>query len=106
MLVDGLGRELLRANPGIAPFLNSIAREPLTAGFPGTTAASLASLARGVPPGEHARVGYTMALPGYHRAFNALTWSLYGVGPRVDLVGGCNGTVARGLPLPVQRDTA
>jgi len=85
-LVDGLGWELLRANPEAAPFLNSIAREPLTTGFPATTAASLSSLGIGVPPGEHGLVGYTMALPGYDRAFNTLTWSLYGVGPRVDLV--------------------
>src|SRR5256714_1740274 len=86
LLVDGLGWELLRANSGAAPFMNSIAREPLTAGFPATTAASLSSLATGVPPGEHGLVGYTMALPGYDRAFNTLTWSLYGVGPRVELV--------------------
>src|SRR2546428_2097431 len=86
LLVDGLGWELLRASPGAAPFLNSIAREPLTVGFPATTAASLSSLATGVPPGEHGLVGYTMALPGYDRAFNTLTWSLYGVGPRVELV--------------------
>lgn len=86
LLMDGLGWELLRANSGASPFLTSIAREPLTAGFPATTAASLASLATGVPPGEHGLVGYTMALPGYERAFNALTWSLYGLGPRVDLV--------------------
>jgi Type I phosphodiesterase / nucleotide pyrophosphatase len=86
LLVDGLGWELLRASPESAPFLNSIAREPLTTGFPATTAASLSSLAIGVPPGEHGLVGYTMALPGYERAFNTLTWSLYGVGPRVDLV--------------------
>jgi hypothetical protein len=85
LLVDGLGCELLRRNGEAAPFLNSIAHEPLTAGFPATTAASLASLATGLPPGEHGLVGYTMALPGYDRAFNTLTWSLYGLGPRVDL---------------------
>ena len=85
LLVDGLGWELLRANADPAPFLNSIAREPLTAGFPATTAASLTTLATGLPPGEHGIVGYTMALPDYDRAFNALTWSLYGVGPRTDL---------------------
>ena len=85
LLVDGLGWELLRGNAAAAPFLNSIAQEPLTAGFPATTAASLSSLAIGVPPGEHGLVGYTMALPGYDRAFNTLTWSLYGLGPRVDL---------------------
>lgn len=85
LMVDGLGHELLRANGEAAPFLNSIAREPLTAGFPATTAASLSSLATGLPPGEHGLIGYTMALPGYARAFNTLSWSLYGLGPRVDL---------------------
>jgi hypothetical protein len=85
LLVDGLGWELLRENRNSAPFLNSIAREPLTTGFPATTAASLSSLTTGLPPGEHGLVGYTMALPGYERAFNTLTWSLYGLGPRVDL---------------------
>jgi len=85
LLVDGLGWELLRANREAAPFLNWIAGEPLTTGFPATTAASLASLATGLPPGEHGLIGYTMALPGYERAFNTLSWSLYGLGPRVDL---------------------
>ena len=104
LLVDGLGWELLRANPGAAPFLNSIAREPLTAGFPATTAASLTSLATGVPPGEHGLVGYTMALPGYDRAFNTLTWSLYGVGPRVELV---NEVVPEALqPIPTLAERA
>ncbi|HEY4871510.1 MAG TPA: alkaline phosphatase family protein [Candidatus Dormibacteraeota bacterium] len=85
LLVDGLGWELLRENRKSAPFLTSIASDPLTAGFPATTAASLSSLATSLPPGEHGLVGYTMALPGYDRAFNTLTWSLYGLGPRVDL---------------------
>jgi predicted AlkP superfamily pyrophosphatase or phosphodiesterase len=86
LLVDGLGWELLQAHQESAPFLNSIARAPLTAGFPATTAASLTSLATGLAPGEHGLVGYTMALPGSGRAFNTLTWSLYGIGPRVDLL--------------------
>jgi hypothetical protein len=85
LLVDGLGWELLREHRKSVPFLNSIAGEPLTAGFPATTAASLSSLATGLPPGEHGLTGYTMALPGYDRAFNTLSWSLYGLGPRVDL---------------------
>ena len=85
LLIDGLGWELLRANAESAPFLNSIAQEPLTAGFPATTAASLTTVATGLAPGQHGMVGYTIALPGYDRALNALTWSLYGVGPRTDL---------------------
>ena len=86
LLIDGLGWELVRANAPAAPFLNSIAGEALTAGFPATTAASLSSIATGRPPGEHGLVGYTMVLPGYDRAFNALTWSLYGIGPRRDML--------------------
>jgi hypothetical protein len=86
LLIDGLGSELLRANREAAPFMNSLAREPLTAGFPATTAASISSLATGLPPGEHGLVGYTMGIPGQSRAFNALTWSLYGIGPRVGLL--------------------
>jgi hypothetical protein len=106
LLVDGLGWELLRANPSSAPFLNSIAREPLTAGFPATTAASLSSLAIGVPTGEHGLVGYTMALPGYDRAFNTLTWSLYGVGPRVDLVGELVPESFQSIPTLAERAAA
>jgi len=86
LLIDGLGWELVKVNTPSAPFLNSIAGDPLTAGFPATTAASLSSIATGRPPGEHGLVGYTMVLPGYDRAFNALTWSLYGVGPRRDML--------------------
>jgi len=86
LLVDGLGWELLRTHVDAAPFLNSLAGEPLTTGFPATTAASVSSIATGLTPGEHGLVGYTMALPGFDRAFNTLTWSLYGLGPRIDLL--------------------
>lgn len=106
LLVDGLGWELLKANPGAAPFLNSIAWEPLTTGFPATTAASLSSMAIGVPPGEHGLVGYTMALPGYERAFNTLTWSLYGVGPRVDLVNEVVPETFQPIPTLAERSAA
>jgi predicted AlkP superfamily pyrophosphatase or phosphodiesterase len=85
LVIDGLGWELLKASDVAAPFLNSIAWEPATSGFPATTAASLTMLATGLPPGEHGLVGYTLPIPGYDRALNALTWSLYGLGPRVDL---------------------
>src|SRR5918911_1829474 len=89
LLVDGLGRELLLANRGWAPFLAAAAAdaEPLTAGFPATTAASLASIGTGLPPAGHGLVGYTMALPGMDRAFNCLRWAPYGVGGGRDLRG-------------------
>lgn len=85
LLVDGLGWEGLRANANAAPFLNAIAREPLTTGFPATTVASNGMLGTGLAPGTTGVAGYTMALPGFDRALNGLTWSLYGLGARVDL---------------------
>ncbi|HYM50551.1 MAG TPA: nucleotide pyrophosphatase/phosphodiesterase family protein [Candidatus Limnocylindrales bacterium] len=84
-LVDGFGDEQLRGHAALAPFLHARRGEPLTAGFPATTVASLTSIGTGMPPGEHGLVGYTFALPGQARAFNVLTWSLYGIGPAVDL---------------------
>jgi hypothetical protein len=106
LLVDGLGWELLRANQEAAPFLNSISRAPLTAGFPATTAASLSSLGIGVPPGEHGLIGYTMALPGYARAFNTLTWALYGIGPRVSLLEDVVPETFQPLPTLAERAAA
>lgn len=88
LLVDGLGSEQLRAHAAYAPFLSAAAaeREPLTAGFPATTATSIGSLGTGLPPGEHGLVGYTFAVPGHDdRPMNALQWELYGTGPHVDL---------------------
>jgi type I phosphodiesterase/nucleotide pyrophosphatase len=85
LVVDGLGDEQLRSHAAIAPFLAARRAQPLTAGFPATTVASLGSIGTGLPPGEHGLVGYTFGLPGYDRAINVLTWSLYGLGPQVDL---------------------
>src|SRR6059058_188299 len=99
LLVDGLGWELLQANRPAASFLSSMAGEPLTAGFPATTAASLSSLTTG----EHGLVGYTMALPGYDRAFNTLTWALYGLGPRVELLQQLEPETMQPLPTLAER---
>lgn len=80
-LVDGLGWELLRAHPEYAPFLTSLlgtslggTGRPLTAGFPATTATSLASVGTGLPPGAHGLAGYTVAIPGEDRLMNQLRW--------------------------------
>lgn len=106
LLIDGLGWEGLRANVTAAPFLNSIAREPLTTGFPATTAASLSTLATGVPPGEHGVAGYTMAVPGFERAMNALTWSLYGLGPRTELLSDLPPEQFQSVPTLAERAAA
>jgi hypothetical protein len=76
LVVDGLGWELLRDHQAAAPFLSELAMSgrPLTAGFPATTATSLASLGTGRPPGQHGVLGYQVAVPGEGRLLNALRW--------------------------------
>lgn len=94
LLVDGLGSELLERYAAAAPFLASLAAgtSPIDAGFPATTATSIASLAMGMPPGRHGIVGYSFA-PGNELAggpedtlLNALSWRSHGTGKKsVDL---------------------
>ena len=76
LIVDGLGWELLRDHPAAAPFLSELARNsrPITAGFPATTATSLASLGTGSPPGQHGMLGYKVLVPGADLVLNALHW--------------------------------
>ncbi|ADI06399.1 phosphodiesterase [Streptomyces bingchenggensis BCW-1] len=80
-LVDGLGWELLRAHPAEAPFLTSLlpgslggTGAPITAGFPSTTATSLASVGTGLPPGAHGLPGYTVVDPATGHLMNQLRW--------------------------------
>ncbi|MDQ4094377.1 MAG: alkaline phosphatase family protein, partial [Actinomycetota bacterium] len=86
LLVDGLGWRSLREHPRDAPFLASLTenREPITAGFPATTAASVATIGTGLPAGQHGIVGYTFATPEGD-LINALSWHTHGGGDRVDL---------------------
>lgn len=86
LLIDGMGTELVAARREVAPFLAEQPGRSLTAGFPSTTAASLASLGTGVPAGEHGIVGYLLAVPGHDRLMNPLKWRLMGQGPKVDLL--------------------
>lgn len=76
VLVDGLGDELLRRRGGHAPFLRSLLADGrrLTAGFPTTTATSMATFGTGRPPGAHGLVGYEVLIPGADRIFNELSW--------------------------------
>lgn len=80
-LVDGLGWEALRAHPGAAPFLTSLlptskggTGRPITAGFPATTATSLASVGTGLPPSAHGLAGYTVLDPATGELMNQLRW--------------------------------
>ncbi|WP_263165087.1 alkaline phosphatase family protein [Streptomyces sp. SCSIO ZS0520] len=80
-LVDGLGWEQLKVHPGEAPFLTSLLHTsrggtglPLTAGYPATTATSLASVGTGLPPGAHGLPGYTVRNPSTGELMNQLRW--------------------------------
>ncbi len=86
LLVDGLGWELLLAHRDEAPFLSSLlpGRDPIEAGFPATTATSIATLGTGLPPGEHGVVGYSFAT-GANELINALGWHRQGNGRPKDL---------------------
>ncbi|MBC7374959.1 MAG: alkaline phosphatase family protein, partial [Frankiales bacterium] len=75
LLVDGLGLELLDRHRDRAPFLSSLTSTRLTAGFPSTTATSLASLGTGLPPGEHGVTGYTSWAPEADAVVGWLTWT-------------------------------
>jgi Type I phosphodiesterase / nucleotide pyrophosphatase len=86
LLIDGMGADLVAARSEVAPFLAAQSVQSLTAGFPSTTAASLASLGTGLPAGEHGLVGYLLAVPDHDRLMNPLKWRLMGEGPKVDLL--------------------
>lgn len=80
-LIDGLGWEQIRSHPDEAPFLHSLlptsrggTGRPITAGFPATTATSLASVGTGLPPGEHGLTGYTVRNPATGALMNQLRW--------------------------------
>ncbi|MDQ4489692.1 alkaline phosphatase family protein [Sinomonas sp. ASV486] len=79
VMVDGLGRNLLSKRTAHTPFLREklsagqgAIPETLDAAFPSTTAASLASLGTGVPPGQHGMVGYDVYAPHLDRVVNQL----------------------------------
>jgi len=74
LLVDGLGADQLKARAGhsrvLAPALSP--RAVIEAGFPSTTASSLASLTTGTLPGVHGLVGYSVLDPAHDRVVNQL----------------------------------
>ncbi|MFZ2176475.1 MAG: nucleotide pyrophosphatase/phosphodiesterase family protein [Rhodococcus sp. (in: high G+C Gram-positive bacteria)] len=75
LLIDGLGANLLRRHAEHAPFLAGLpGRRPIRAGFPTTTATSIASLGTGLPSGGHGITGYQSYVREVHGTFNWLSW--------------------------------
>ncbi|MET9960238.1 nucleotide pyrophosphatase/phosphodiesterase family protein [Streptomyces sp. NPDC006326] len=80
-LVDGMGWEQIKAHPDEAPYLTSLlgssrggTGRPLTAGFPATTATSLASVGTGLAPSRHGLPGYAVRNPATGELMNQLRW--------------------------------
>ncbi|WP_432114276.1 alkaline phosphatase family protein [Streptomyces sp. S1] len=80
-LIDGLGWEQIKEHPDEAPYLTSLlgssrggTGRPITAGFPATTATSLASVGTGRHPGAHGLPGYAVRNPDTGELMNQLRW--------------------------------
>ncbi|MGX6509732.1 alkaline phosphatase family protein [Rhodococcus sp. SJ-2] len=78
LLVDGMGWELLQRNKKVAPFLTSAPGHAIRAGFPTTTAVSIASLGTGLPSGRHGITGYQSYVDEIEAPLNWLRWTLAG----------------------------
>jgi hypothetical protein len=77
LLVDGLGADLVRAHPHLAPTLAGLLSPAgdLAAPCPSTTPVSLTTLATGLPPGSHGVLGFVTAVPGENRTLNHVRWA-------------------------------
>jgi predicted AlkP superfamily pyrophosphatase or phosphodiesterase len=75
LLVDGLGTRALAARAGHARSIAPLVGRATTidAGFPTTTASSLATLTTGQTPGRHGLVGYSVLDPARDRVVNQLS---------------------------------
>lgn len=75
VMVDGLGKAVLKRYGGHAPYLRSVLQSDsatLQSAFPTTTAASLSSLGTGLGPGRHGLVGYDVLDPERDTVINQL----------------------------------
>lgn len=76
LLVDGLGRALIRAYAEEAPYLASLRdATPITSCAPSTTPTSITSFGTGLAPGSHGVLGFKVRVPGELRLLNHLHWS-------------------------------
>ena len=66
LLIDGLGADLLRTHPDLAPTLAALSSPAgdLSAPCPSTTPVSLVTLGTGLPPGSHGVLGFVTVVPG------------------------------------------
>ncbi len=74
VLLDGLGHVQLDARKGHAPFLRSIESGIVTAGYPTTTATSIALFGTGQPAGATGMTGYTARNPRTGELAYLISW--------------------------------
>lgn len=76
VMVDGAGHEPLSERSGHAPFLRSLLEsgQVLTAGFPTTTATSMALFGTGCAAGRTGLTGYTVRDPASGALVNLVSW--------------------------------
>ncbi len=74
VIVDGLGRRQLDARKGHARFLSGLGGLTATAGYPTTTAASLALFGTGQTSGQTGMTGYTVRNPRTGKLANLISW--------------------------------
>ena len=74
VVLDGLGHHNLEARRGHAPFLRAAEQGIITAGYPTTTAASLAMFGTGQPSGRTGMTGYTALNPRTGALANLVSW--------------------------------
>ena len=74
VILDGLGHHQLESRRGHAPFLRSIVSDVVTAGYPSTTAASLALFGTGQPAGQTGMTGYSARNPRTGELANLISW--------------------------------
>ncbi|MFV0634688.1 alkaline phosphatase family protein [Demequina sp.] len=74
VLLDGVGHHNLEARRGHAPFLRNAEQGTITAGYPTTTAASLALFGTGQTSGRTGMTGYTARNPRTGQLANLVSW--------------------------------
>ena len=74
VVLDGLGHYQLEARGGHAPLMRSISAGHLTAGFPTTTATSMALFGTGFGAGRTGMTGYTARNPRTGTLANLISW--------------------------------
>ncbi|MFT4148455.1 MAG: alkaline phosphatase family protein [Micrococcaceae bacterium] len=72
LLIDGLGMHQLEQLRGHTPFFRTQQIRQIRAGFPSTTACSLASLGTSLVPGQHGLIGYQVFDPASQKVIGML----------------------------------